>query len=204
MSKKKTYQQNKKDNAYKESYDLHTDAIDDLVNANADNTQEVPSEELEKYKRDWLSKIPVWIKALFIKLWFNGAVCFFFVWGLSMYIHGWDLIIVTGIAMGLVTDLLVNNLFHFFGDEKYESWMLIPLRGFWTLFANIGCSLVIMIAVLYFYYGVNSLLSTGDNIALGVEPITFGLIYLTVDLIFIGMRNLVKRIIADANKKLDQ
>ena len=102
MSKKKTYQQNKKDNAYKESYDLHADAIDDLVNANADNTQEVPSEELEKYKRDWLSKIPVWIKALFIKLWFNGAVCFFFVWGLSMYIHGWDLIIVTGIPASAI------------------------------------------------------------------------------------------------------
>ena len=57
MSKKKTYQQNKKENAYKESYDLHTDAIDDLVNANADNTQEVPSEELEKYISDYFASL---------------------------------------------------------------------------------------------------------------------------------------------------
>lgn len=208
MSKKPKYSPNenlkkyvKKDDSYKQGYTLHKDAIDALVTANKENTPKVDENEIKAYKHDKFEKIPVWLKALFIKFWFNGAVCFFFIWGLGMYITGfWDLVLVTGLAMGAVTDILVNNLFFFFGDEKYKKWMLIPVKKFWTLFVYLIYSCVVMVVVVYFYEGVN-LLFNPQNTGFNVEPITFGLIYLAVDLIFVWLKNLVVKIINDAREK---
>ena len=107
---------------------------------------------------------------------------------------------VTGLAMGAVTDILVNNLFFFFGDEKYKKWMLIPVKKFWTLFVYLIYSCVVMIIVVYFYEGVN-LLFNPQNTGFNVEPITFGLIYLAIDLIFVWLKNLIVKIINDAREK---
>ena len=207
MSKKHKYNPNenlskyvKKDDSYKENYSLHQDAIDALVTANKENTPKVDEKEIQSYKQDKLSKIPVWLKALFIKFWFNGAVCFFFIWGLGMFLAAWDLILVTGIAMGAVTDILVNNVFFYFGDERYNNWMLIPVKKFWAFFVNIVYSCVVMLLVVYFYEGVN-LLFGAKNTGFNVEPITFGLIYLAIDLVFIWIKNLVIKIINDAKEK---
>ena len=56
---------------------LHTDAVDDLVNADEDNSPEVSEEELNKYRSGPKFRIPDWLKALLIKAWFAGSVCFF-------------------------------------------------------------------------------------------------------------------------------
>ena len=207
MSKKSKQKQNQnllkyvKDDTYKENYNLHTDAIDALVSANKENSPKVDEKEINTYKNDKLAKIPVWVKALFVKFWFNGAVCFFFYWGLGIAIPGfWDIVLVTALAMGAVTDILVNNIFFFFGDERYKKWMLIPYKKFWTFFVNLIYSCVVMLIVVYFYEGIN-LLFNAQNTGFNVEPITFGLIYLGFDLIFIGIKNLIVKIIKDAKEK---
>ncbi len=179
-------------------YELHHDAIDRLVDSDTDNVPEVGEAELKQYKSSKLSKIPMWIRALFIKFWFNGAVCFFFLWGLSIVLTNvWDQILVVGLAMGVVTDLLVNNVFRFIADEpgSNNKWMMIPQKKFWTLFVNIIYAYAVLTLVVLLYQGINLLLTGGTldeyNFGnfLGVEPFLFGLFYLLFDMMFIGIKD---------------
>ena len=108
-------------------YKLHTKAVEDLVTADESNSPEVSKEELRKYQSHASLHIADWVKILFIKAWFPGSVCFFFIWGLSAYLKSQvDLAFVVGMAMGIVTDLLTNNVLRFFekdsGTLRTGSW----------------------------------------------------------------------------------
>ena len=189
-------------------YDLKSDAVDTLVNASDETSPEVGKEELKKYRSGVLSRIPMWIKALFIKFWFNGAVCFFFLWGLSMLIPNlWDQMLVVGLAMGVVTDLLVNNVFRFLAEEPHDNdkWMMIPQKKFWTLFVNIVYAMAVFALEVLVYHLINVWLSPNeDSIVLGVEPFLFGLFYLIIDMAFIGIKNLFVKIVRDAKAKTQE
>ena len=193
-------------------YDLNYDAVDRLVNADEETAPEVGKEEIKKYKSGFLSRIPMWVKALFIKFWFNGAVCFFFIWGLSTILDptGWDMLIVAGLAMGVVTDLLVNNVFRFMAEEpgSNDKWMMVPQKKFWTFFVNIIYAFVVFGVVVGIYTGINMLIlrnNPGQEYNffnfLGVEPFLYGLFYLLVDMAFIGIKNLFVKIVRDAKAK---
>ena len=61
----------------KDYYKLNTDAVDRLVNA---DKKEYPKDKklkdpAKKYRTSFLDRVPAPVKALFIKFWFNGAVC---------------------------------------------------------------------------------------------------------------------------------
>ena len=49
--------------------------MDDLVSANAENSPEVPKEELEKYRSKSGLHLPRWLKVVLLKAWFAGAAC---------------------------------------------------------------------------------------------------------------------------------
>ena len=105
MSRKTGKDPEHKKNIAKEAnyYKLKTQAIKDLVEADESNSPEVSKEELDKYRSGPKFKVADWVKLLFIKFWFAGAVCFFFIWGLSGYMAAYlDTLFVTGIAMGIV------------------------------------------------------------------------------------------------------
>ncbi|MBQ0125614.1 MAG: hypothetical protein KBS59_04730 [Clostridiales bacterium] len=202
MSKK---QKNEKIEDASNYYGLHTDAVKDLVEANEQNSPEVSEKELKKYKSNgFFDKIPVWVKALFLKFWFAGAVCFFFFWGLSNYLAWLDAVFVMGFALGVVTDLLTNNIFKYFESTKgeFNKWIMIPHGKFWTLFLNIVYSYAVLFIVIT-VYGIITVIGTkiDPDFYLGVEPIMFGLLYLLVDMLFIGAKNLLIKIFKDANDK---
>ena len=194
------------------SYELKTEAVDRLVNADKKVYPKTNIDPGKKYRSGgFLDKIPAPIKALFIKFWFNGAVCFFIFWGLGMYI--WDIIdmiVVLGIVLGMVTDILVNNTFRFFATTpgSNDKWMMFPKKKFWTFFANIFYALIVLLIVVWIYNVINILFNliggTNDQIFLGVEPVMFGIFYVAVDMLFIGIKNLTIRIINDAKEKTIQ
>ena len=111
MSKKyKKGKQPPKETTIENFYDLKTKEMDELVAALKGETPEdapVPTAniaeitgetqegnkkksgkaEFDPYKRDKFSRIfPFWLKALFIKFWFFGLVCYFVLMGLGIYI----------------------------------------------------------------------------------------------------------------------
>ena len=133
MSKKK---KKIKETTIEDFYDLRIDKVDELVAALkgdgdeneeelsfnvSDCTGESPEENLTRrgkqkqfdpYKVDKFSRIPVWIKALFIKFWFAGAVCYFIMFGLKIN-DRLDQLVLTGAVLGLIVDVLVNPLFRY-------------------------------------------------------------------------------------------
>jgi len=197
------------ENAAENYYRLNKKAVEDLVSANEENSPPVSEEELKKYRSRSPLRLADWLKALLIKFWFNGAVCFFFLWGLGMYLPSTlDLLFVTGIAMGIVTDLLVNNIFRFYAKTPgaNDRWMMFPKRRFVTFFLNILYAFAVLFLVYTLYNLINAVIIsfTGqtDSIPLGVGPILFGLFYLGFDMLLIGMKRLFGRILSDARKNL--
>ncbi len=202
MSKKK----NRKPEIEKETdyYHLKKDAVRALAEANESNSPEVSEEELRKYTSQSKFRIAPWVKMLFIKFWFAGAVCFFFIWGLGIYMADiLDTLLITGIAMGIVTDLLTNNALRFFEKVKGENerWIMVTKRGYSSFFLNIlySCFVLFFVYTLYFMINVAAAAAAGqpDKITLGVEPILFGLFYLAFDLLFIE----IKRYLINAIQK---
>ena len=192
-------------------YDLKTDAVDRLVNAEKKSYPKltIENDPRRKYKNGLLDRIPSWIKALFIKFWFNGAVCFFVFWGLGIVIPNMEnMILILAAVLGMVTDVLVNNIFRYFASPKgsNDKWMMFPKKRYVNFFLNIIYAFGVLLTVIWIYnvinVAINAITGTPEPITyLGVEPILFGLFYMAVDLIFIFMKNTVIKIIADAKNK---
>ncbi len=194
----------------KNPYELRTDAVDRLVNA--DNIT-YPKLTLEndprrKYQSSFLARIPTWIKALFLKLWFGGAVCFFILWGLGMFVPNMtDMLVIMAVVLGMVTDLLVNPIFRFFATTEgaNDKWMMFPKKGYASFFLNIVYAFIPLIIVVIIYNIINvvmeNIAGTEGIVHFGVEPIMFGLLYMGADMLLIGAKNLFLMIIKDAKKK---
>jgi hypothetical protein len=194
-------------------YELKTEAVRRL--AEADNISVPTKGKLidpgKKYRSGFLDKIPGWIKALFIKFWFNGAVCFFIYWGLGLMIPSMEnMIIILSIVLGMVTDLLVNNTFRFIATVPGENdkWIMFPKKRYISIVLNILYAFAVLLVVIGVYNAINVLinmiLGTSGTVYLGVEPILFGLFYMGVDMLLIAWKNLFVRIVNDAKKSTDR
>lgn len=210
MSKKRNRQPDKPEvEKQTEYYKLKTDAINDLVTANEENSPQVSEEELRAYRSGPKMKVADWVKMLFIKGWFAGAVCYFFFWGLGGFIPNLlDQLFITGLALGVVTDLLTNPVLRFFEKTKGENarWMMVTRKTYSGLFLNILYAYVVLFLVFTLYNVVNiaaiRLLGLpGDQVVLGVEPVLFGVFCLGFDLLLIKAKHMVAGMVRDAAKK---
>lgn len=205
MARKQRKGQNEKP-AAENYYDLKTDAVNRLVNA--DSAPEVSDAEIRKYKSGGKINIPTWLKIVFVKFWFSGAICYFFLWGLGTYISGLDLMFVLAVGLGMSMDLMVNNLLHYFEPEKgaYDRWMMIPFRKFWSIFLNVIYAGILLYCIIWAYNVINTFLvgsiETAQTVAVPVEPILFGLMYMGFDMLFITVRNTIVKVFRDANAKV--
>lgn len=180
-------------------YQLNTDAVDRLVNAEKDAVPEIPAEEELLTKSGFFSKIPAPVKALFLKYWIFGAACFFFYWGLGVFVQdNIVLIIVLGFAIGVLTDLICNKILRFIAnyEGEYNNFMLLPMNKFWTIFLNVLFYLFIVALVVMTYNQVNLWIIKAqklpvNSVVIGVEPFLFGLVCLAYDMIFIGIKDLI-------------
>jgi len=209
MSKKRNKQPDKPAvEKQTEYYKLKTQAVNDLVTANEDNSPQVSEEELRAYRSGPKMKVADWVKILFIKAWFAGAVCFFFVWGLGGFLADeLDLLLVTGMALGIVTDLLTNPVLRFFEKTKGENarWMMVSRKTYSGFFLNILYAYVVLFLVYVLYNVINlaaaRITGVADRVVLGVEPILFGVFCLGVDLLLIQVKHLIGRAFRPAGKK---
>ena len=164
--------------ATSEYYRLKTKAVEDLITADESNSPPVSQAELNKYRGRVRKKLPQWLKVSLVKAWFYGSVCFFFLWGLGGYMaDALDLFFVTAIALGMVTDLLINTLLKHFAetDGANDRWMMIPRRGVAGFFMNIAYAFVVLGLVDLVYNLINiailSVTRQTDTVPLGVGPI---------------------------------
>ena len=198
----------KKGEKTEDLYRIKTEAVEDLVNANKENTPSYSEEELKKYRSKSRLNINPVFKALFIKFWFSGVVCYFFIWGLGMYIpSNLDLYFVTAIGMGFVKDILENNLYRFVANPEgsNDRWMMFPKKSYMSLVFNVLYAILVTGCVYFTYQGINFVGTSGNNdrVVFGVEPIFFGIFYMGFELLFLWMKHMAVRIIADAKKKVE-
>lgn len=217
MAKKKKFQETTIQNYY----DLKTDKVDELVAAlkgenfddgdismnisdctGADDASTVTrfgrQKKFDPYKVDFLSKIPVWVKALFVKWWFAGAVCWFILMGV-VGIDELDQMIICGVVTGMVTDILVNPLFRYMESDRkeYNPYIMFPFpfKAFWTFFTNIIYYTAVILTVNLCYTGISMLFGIQSA---WVEPLLFGVFVVAADMAFIGVKDgivyLVKKI----------
>ncbi len=192
------------------NYELKSEAVDKLVDAQQGNVPQFSQEELDKYRRKKLS-IPEWVKVVFIKAWFAGAVCFFILWGLGLYLPATlDMLFVAGAALGMVTDLLTNNVLRFF--EKYpgsnDKWLLCTKKGVAGFGMNLLLAYVILLCVYFTYsvinYTIISITGAVDTVPLGVEPVLFGLLCMGYEMLLIGIKRMAQNIVRDAKEKVQR
>ena len=214
MAKKKKI----KETTIEDFYDLKVEKVDELVAAlKGDDTSEFgevtmniseitgdgkgSDKEFNPYRTDFFSRIPTFIKALFIKWWFAGVVCFFVNMGLGIYIGTADLILLDGIFLGVIVDALVNPVFRFMETDKreYNKYMLFPfpLKAYWTFFTNILYYVGIAVIVNYIYFFINEYM-----FSLPIEPLSWALIVLAVDMVFTGIKDLIVYLINRKKERL--
>jgi hypothetical protein len=197
------------DRSAAEYYRLNTKAVDDLVTADVSNSPKVSRKELDKYRSGPKIHLSDWVKVILVKWWFAGAVCFFFLWGLGTVVPNREnQLIITGLGLGFVTDLLVNKIFRYYEKTPggNNRWMMVTKKGFISLPLNVIYAFVLLACIVGTYNAVNAvwLAASGqqDAIPVGVGPILFGLFATVWDLIFLGMKQTLKRIISDADRQV--
>lgn len=230
MSKKKKKQQ--KETTIENYYDLKVEQVDDLVAILKDdaaaknkevttdieeitgekvNSDKEKNKHFDPYRSDILRKVPTWLKALLVKWWFAGCVCYFIMWGLGEFIpNNENLMLATGAVLGVVVDIFVNPIFFFFERDKgeYNNYMMLPFpfKKFWTFFVNVIYYILVMMLVSMTYTGINLLVQIGDpDNFVGVEPLLFGTICVIIDMAFIGIKDLIVYLVKKRkNKKIEE
>ncbi len=190
------------------NYNLKSDAVEDLVDAQNGEVPEYSEEELAKYRSGGKFKIPEAVKVLFLKAWFAGAVCYFILWGLGMYIASLiDMLFVLGVVLGMATDLLTNNVIRFIEKTPgaNDKWLMFPKKGMASFFLNIVYAIVLLLCVYSLYTGINGVYAgvTGNTevVLLGVEPVLFGVFCMGFDMLFILIKRTIGSIFTDAKAK---
>ncbi len=188
-------------------YKLNRQAVEDLVTASEENSPEVPLSELRKYRAVPRFKVADWLKVILIKAWFAGMICYFFIWGLSTYtLNQIDHLVIIALALGAVTNLITNNVLRFIAKTPggYDRWMMVPGKKIWFLPLDLIYALLLVLCVLMTYNLINTaaanITGNAESIFLGVEPILFGIFIMGWDLLFVGMKRLLMRIVSDAKK----
>ena len=209
MAKKKKQQPQEEERSAASYYKLKIDAVDRLVNAK--DAPAVSEAEIKKYTSKKKFNIPTWVKILFVKFWFSGAICYFFLWGLGIYIQGLDLMFALAVGLGVANDLMVNKLLRFLEpyEGDYDKWMMVTVRKFWSIFVNVAYSGLVLYCVFQTYYILNLLLGVDPNVdaaeaeaMLGVEPILFGLLYMGFDILLIKIKHTFIKIFRDAGASM--
>ncbi|MGN0807216.1 MAG: hypothetical protein ACI4MN_02045 [Candidatus Coproplasma sp.] len=230
MSKKNKKQN--KETTIENFYDLRTDAVDDLVEALrtgeskeeiSTNIAEITGEEaqakpgkkkaeFDPYRRDKVSALPTWLKAIFIKWWFAGCVCYFIMMGLGSLLGdpspatNENLFLITAVAYGVVVDVMVNPIFRYLESDRkeYNNYMMFPFpfKAFWTFFANLIYYFIVMILVNMATNGINAAVDAlGGNFNVYLEPLLFATLALAIDMAFIGIKDLIVYLVKRNKKK---
>lgn len=215
-----------KETTIEDYYDLKSDSIDELVAVlksengakQEESKQEEPlnmniaeitgeaekgkgkkSKQFDPYKHGKLAFLPTWVKAIFIKWWFAGAVCFFMMFGTGL--GGLDALVLDGVVLGVIVDILVNPIFRTMESERkeYNNYMMFPFpfKAFWTFFTNIIYYIVVMVVVFFCYTGLSLLI----KVVVAVEPLLFGTFAVIADMIFIGIKDLIVYLVKKAKNK---
>lgn len=169
--------------------------------------------KMDPYAIDKLHKVPFWLKVIVLKWWFFGAIYFFMLMGIFVESVNdgsfqW-LAIGAGLVAGAFYDLVINKIIMLWETDKHEGqyYSMIISKKYYAMLVNI-VYFVFLFIIIYIVqnllgYLTNDIMKLGFSI--GGDPITFGLLAVVIDGIFLlikfGIRQLINKI--KNNKTVD-
>ena len=166
--------------------------------------------KMDPYSMNKLGKVPFWIKATFVKWWFYGAVYFFMMMSLTNFdkanSSAWQWVfLLSGLVAGAFYDLVINKILMLCESDRLESkyFSVFISKKYYAMIANIIYFVIVFILV--YIFEVFAIWPLTKNLKwtfyFGSEPVTFGILVLFVDYIFIGIKKLVLILIKNIKDK---
>lgn len=171
--------------------------------------------ELKPYEVDKLSKIPSWIIVIFLKFWAAAAAVFFIAIGGSDIGLDWDeesfesdftLIVMIALLSAIFMNYIVKQFVRMMHNRRNNTYRynMINSTGFMAFFLYLIYSFVLSF-ILYFvivYLGLHGLvINPFGGVNYGLEPFTYGLCYIILDMLFVLIKNGIYSIILRTNYK---
>ncbi len=156
--------------------------------------------EMDPYAIDKLHKVPFWLKVLFLKYWFYGALNFYTLIGIYASDTNWQWrAIFTGLIGGAFHDVVINKIILLWETDKHEGqhFTMMLSKKYISFIVNIIYFVVVMVIsyILINWLGFIFNEKLKVNFVPGQEPFSFALIILIVDGIFLIIKYIIKRII---------
>lgn len=156
---------------------------------------EISMDDLHAYKQQgFLARIPYWIKAVLLKYWFYGAICFFVLIGLGgAGATGENGAIVCGLIAGLVFDFIVYGIYRAMDSDKKESryYVMYKSKKIWSVFVNIPYQLLVFILGMLIMTSIVAKYKDPVNNWFLQEPFSQALVLTALDAVFVLIKNLL-------------
>lgn len=176
-----------------------------------------PTDKINPYKKTGiLSRIPFPIKSLLFKWWAYGAGVFFIFFGTTNLILGdtelnpttnqaqmYILAILLALFNGIVSDVVVYHFIDLMDDEtkmaKY--FVIFHSKKLYSLFINLVYQIFISYICLVIFDNTAAFwdlildFDTKLGFHLYIEPVTYGMLLLGIDMLFILIKNLIVKIV---------
>ena len=156
---------------------------------------EISMDDLHAYKQQgFLTRVPYCIKAIFIKYWFYGVICFFVLMGLGgAGANGENGAIICGLVAGLVFDFIVYGIFKLMDSDKKESkhYMMFKSKRFYSVLINVPYQFVVFILGMLIMTSIIATYKDPVNNWFLQEPFSQALVLTVIDAVFMLIKNLL-------------
>ena len=148
--------------------------------------------EIKKYDKGFLNKIPYSIKAILLKYWFYGAVCFFSLMGF-IGISGENAALVAGLIAGALFDVACYNLLEMMDSDnnKAKYYMMYKSKKIYSVFINVVYQVVVFLIAMVIISTIVSSYKDPVNNWFLQEPLSIALVLTAIDAIFLLIKNLL-------------
>lgn len=161
-------------------------------------------QEADTYQKNgFLSKVPFCIKAIILKYWFFGAICFFVFIGTGMFVgSNFDLLLIGGLVSGAIFDIACHNVLNIIDkDDQAKYYMFFRKEKCWySIFINVAYHIILFLAFGYTISAFKAITGTEENWFLR-EPFSQALLLSIYDALFMLIKNFVVDFIKRAMSK---
>lgn len=157
--------------------------------------EEELTQEIKKYDKGFLNKVPYSIKAILIKYWFYGAVCFFSLMGF-IGISGENAALVGGLIAGALFDIACYNILEMMDQDnnKAKYYMMYKSKKIYSVFINVVYQVAVFLIAMVIISSIVSTYKDPVNNWFLQEPLSIALVLTAIDAIFLLIKNLLVKL----------
>ena len=153
-------------------------------------------QEMKQYNKGFLNKVPYSIKAILIKYWFYGAVCFFSLMGFIGNI-GENAALISGLIAGAIFDVACYNILEMIDSDnsKAKYYMMYKSKKIYSVLINVVYQVVVFLIAMTIISTVVATYEDPVNNWFLQEPLSIALVLTAIDAIFLLIKNLLVKLL---------